>query len=76
MSVVELSIHNTSRVSVNTREIHPNGSENGYITHTVIIHYTDDHSEPAELCLTLYGLHALQGVMSVPFEFSEKGVGK
>lgn len=71
MAVVELSIHNTSRVAVNTREIHPNGKDSGLTVHTIFIHYIDDHSEPAELCLTLYGMHALQGVMSVPFEFSE-----
>lgn len=76
MAVVELAIHNTSRVSVNTQTVNlDNGG--GYTVHTVIVHYyTDFENQSQELCLTLYGMQSLQGAVSVPFEFSEKGVGK
>lgn len=75
MAVVELSIHHVGRVAVNESVVRI-AADDSYRVYTVIIHHLDAHNEPAELCLTLYGPHSIQGAVSVPFEFSKKGEGK
>ena len=66
MAIVEMSLHNVSRISTETRIVKE--GEGGYTVRDVFIHYSDNHDKGQVLRLTLYGLHSLQGAMSIPVE--------
>lgn len=60
-----LHLHQVSRVSVESEKI------GNHTMQRVVIHYADHRGDPAEFRLTLYGRHSLQGVMDIPYTFSE-----
>lgn len=72
--MIGFDIHNVCRVSVEERVVQQ--GEGGYVVQDVRVHYMDNHHQGQELRLTLYGLHSLQGAMSIPFEFAKDGKGK